>query len=105
MTLYVDQEVKYGGVKVGGIRISHLSDIDRTLDIALTATRGKRMPYQIQPLQVAMYPADKFEAALPKMLAAIEFGKSTVEQIIAFCEKSGRLTDEQKAKLTIKETK
>ena len=102
MTLYCDPEVKFGGVKVGGIRISHLSDIERTMDIALTATRGKRTPYRIEVLKppaVVMYPDDKFQAELPKMLAAIESGKSSAEKIIAFCEKTGRLTDEQKAKL------
>ena len=46
-----------------------------------------------------MYPADKFNAELPKMLAAIESGKSSVEKIIAYCEKTGKLTDAQKAKL------
>jgi hypothetical protein len=107
MTLYCDPDVKFGGVKVGGIRISHLSDIARVLDIALTSTRGKRTPYRVEPLKLAapeMYPVDKFDAELPKMLAAIESGKSTLEKIIAFCEKTGKLTDEQKAKLTVKET-
>jgi hypothetical protein len=28
MTLYCDPEVQFGGMKVGGIRISHMSDID-----------------------------------------------------------------------------
>lgn len=103
MTLYCDPEVKFGGVKVGGIRISHLSDIERTMDIALTATRGKRTPYRIEVLKppaAVMYPADKFNAELPKMLVAIESGKSSVEKIIAFCEKTGKLTDQQKAMLT-----
>ena len=104
MTLYCDPDVQFGGVKVGGIRISHLSHIDRAMDIALTATRGKRTPYRIEVLKppaVVMYPDDKFDAELPKMLAAIESGKSTVEKIIAYCEKTGKLTDAQKAKLTV----
>jgi hypothetical protein len=35
---------------VGGIRVSHLSHIDKPLTIALTVTRGKRAPYVVQPL-------------------------------------------------------
>ena len=106
MTLYTDPEVKFGGVKVGGIRISHLSDLDRTLDISLTATRGKRTPYRVSPLVKAApvsYPDEKFQAELPKMLKAIESGKSTVEKIIAFCEKTGKLSDAQIAQLTTQE--
>lgn len=48
MTLYADPEVKFGGVKVGGIRISHLSHIDRDLHLSLTATKGKRVPHTIE---------------------------------------------------------
>lgn len=50
MTLYRDDKVKFGGQEVGGIRISHLSDIDKKLTVALTVTRGKRAPFVVQPL-------------------------------------------------------
>jgi len=50
ITLFRDPEVMYGGIKVGGIRISHLSDLDGPLSIALTVTRQKRAPYRVQPL-------------------------------------------------------
>jgi hypothetical protein len=50
MTIYRDPAVRFGGQDVGGIRISHLSHIDKPLSIALTVTRGKRAPYVIQPL-------------------------------------------------------
>jgi hypothetical protein len=50
MTLYRDDEVKFGGVKVGGIRISHLSHIDRPMELALTVTKGSRKPYKVLPL-------------------------------------------------------
>jgi hypothetical protein len=52
ITLFRDPEVSYGGIKVGGIRISHLSDLDSPLSIALTVTRQKRAPYKVQPLKV-----------------------------------------------------
>ena len=50
MTLYRDATVRFGGSEVGGIRISHLSHIDRRLTLALTTTRGKRAPFVVEPL-------------------------------------------------------
>jgi len=50
MTLYGDPEVRFGGQAVGGIRISHLSHIEKTLTVGLTVTRGKRAPFTVQPL-------------------------------------------------------
>lgn len=50
MTLYRDPSIKFGGQAVGGIRVSHLSHIDKPLTIALTETRGKRGISKILPL-------------------------------------------------------
>lgn len=50
ITLYGDPTVKFGGKEVGGIRISHLSDIPETLELHLTVTRGKRAPFIVEPL-------------------------------------------------------
>jgi len=50
MTLYRDEKVRFGGVEVGGIRISHMSAIDKPVTIPLTVTRGVRRPYQVKPL-------------------------------------------------------
>jgi hypothetical protein len=50
MTLYRDDRVRFGNEAVGGIRISHLSDIQREQSIALMVTRGKRLPYVVKPL-------------------------------------------------------
>lgn len=50
MTLYHDPEVKFGGQKVGGIKVSHVSHITKRLDLPLTETRGKRVVHVVQPL-------------------------------------------------------
>jgi len=50
MTLYRDPSIRFGKDEVGGIRVSHLSDIDKRLQLALTVTRGKRAPFTIDPL-------------------------------------------------------
>jgi hypothetical protein len=56
MTLYRDPTVKFGGMTVGGIKISHLSHIDKRTTLALTETRGKRAPHVVEPLPDAPAP-------------------------------------------------
>ena len=53
MTLFRDPNVTFGGMKVGGIRISQMSHIDRDLVMALTASKGKRAMYTVKPLRNA----------------------------------------------------
>lgn len=50
MTLYRDASVKWAGMEVGGIRISHMSDIQGNQTMALTVTRGSKKPYTVKPL-------------------------------------------------------
>ncbi|UYW34434.1 hypothetical protein [Methylorubrum extorquens] len=50
MTLYRDDAVQFGGVAVGGIRISHMSDITSAVTMALTVTRANRKPFTVKPL-------------------------------------------------------
>jgi hypothetical protein len=52
MTLYNDPAVKFGGADVGGIRISHMTDIDRDVQVSLTATKGKKALHVIKVLRV-----------------------------------------------------
>lgn len=53
MTLYRDPTVKWGGMDVGGIRISHLSHIEKDMTMALTATRATRKPYTVHVLKAS----------------------------------------------------
>ena len=50
VTLYRDPEVTFGRDKVGGIKISHLSDISKRLNLSFTSARGKKAPITIDPL-------------------------------------------------------
>lgn len=59
MTLYRDPEVKFGGVKVGGIRISHLSGIDEDKTFVLTRSRGSRSEYLVKRLGVTLTEQDQ----------------------------------------------
>lgn len=56
VTLYRDPKVKWGGMEVGGIRVSHLSHIERDMIVALTMTKGKRAPYTVKPLKAEPVP-------------------------------------------------
>jgi hypothetical protein len=53
MRLYCDSEVKFGGMRVGGIRISHMTGIKSRVELMLTVTRGKRAAHIIEPLEIS----------------------------------------------------
>jgi hypothetical protein len=76
MTLYRDPAVRFGGMDVGGIRVSALSHITKPLTLVLAVSKGKRAPYVVQPLADAPAPAQP--AKVP-----------TAEELIADAEKAG----------------
>lgn len=51
LTLFREPTVKWGGIEVGGIRISHMSHIPEPLLMAITITKGSKKPYRVEPLQ------------------------------------------------------
>jgi hypothetical protein len=75
LTLYGDPEVKFGGIKVGGIRISHMTHIDRDMMIPLTVAKARRTPYVIKALKVdnsqqqSQKAADPVEVDGPALIA------------------------------------
>lgn len=50
MTLYTDPTVRFGGQEVGGIRVSHVSHIEKRVPTNLTVTRGRRAIWNVDPL-------------------------------------------------------
>lgn len=72
MTLYRDPKVKWGGMEVGGIRISHMSDMENQVVMALTETRASRKPFTVKPLVVT-----------PKTDRAAEGVRALIERIKA----------------------
>ena len=52
VTLCLDPEVTWAGQAVGGIRISHMSDIKSDLRLMITVSRGKKKPCTIKRLNV-----------------------------------------------------
>lgn len=51
LTIYGDPDVKFGGERVGGIKISHLSHIEKRMSMPLTVSRGKRVLHTVEPLR------------------------------------------------------
>lgn len=96
--LHFEPSVKYAGQEVGGIRIAAMSDINKQgLQLSLSISRQKREPYHVKHLtvKIAEYPADKFSKALPIMAEKMKQGEMTLQQVIAQCQKTGQLTDQQ----------
>lgn len=69
LTLYRNPETTFGPQKVGGIEISHMSNLDKPVTLALTIKRGKKAPFTVQPLPDAT-PAPSIDAHLAAINAA-----------------------------------
>lgn len=104
MTIFRDEGVKFGGMAVGGIRISHMSNLDKEVTMALTATRASRKPYVVKPIAVAKKPAP---VATPVAAAPVVDNAALVTEAHAAAERGrdtlkafwGRLTKPQKEAL------
>jgi len=93
MRLYCDENVKFGGVKIGGIRISHLSDIEKSMKVMLSTSRGKRAELDIQKMK--SYPDIEFTEKYYGWARAVKAGKLTIEEVIQKASATGVLTKEQ----------
>ena len=91
--MYTDPNVIFGGVKVGGIRISHLSDIDKTMSIMLSVSKGRREPVTVSKLPT--YPQADFDQKAAAWVEAIKTGKITLDQVIEKASATGVLTATQ----------
>jgi hypothetical protein len=65
MTIYNKQDVKFGGVEVGGIRISGMSHIEADIKLSLTSTRGKKEQFIIKKIEAAKFEPKPKVAAKP----------------------------------------
>ena len=66
LTLYADPDVTWGGVKVGGIRVSHMEGLDAPRTLMLTKTRGKKGATVIKPLVVEEVKQPEKQAPQPE---------------------------------------
>jgi len=95
MTLFRDEDVKWAGQAVGGIRVSHLSHIKAPLKLALTETKGKRTTHTVQPLKDDAKPTPDYVSEA-KAVSDIAGWREVWQR----AKDGGHLTDALKAKLT-----
>lgn len=50
LTIYREPSIQFGGKTVGGIRISHMSHLEKRVEVMLQVTRGKREKFVVDPL-------------------------------------------------------
>ena len=84
MTIYRDPKVKWGGMEVGGIRISHMTGLDKPEVMALTETRSARKPYTVQPLKIETKPKQDGAANWAEGYIAKVEAAQTVADLVAF---------------------
>lgn len=57
LTLYREPSIMFGGQKVGGIRVSHMSHIPKRIEEKFQTTRGRRETFVVEPLPDAPPPS------------------------------------------------
>lgn len=77
--LYGDPEVTFGRDKVGGIRVSRLTNIDGPLSVNLTETRGKRKMHRVDPLPRADVLRAEWHDATPERREQIKAEVAALE--------------------------
>lgn len=98
MTLFGDPNVIFGGQKVGGIRISHMSHIDKEINVPLTASKTKRMLYTVKPLKVDMVDIqDDYDQLYKRGQDAASFGLDAYKNFFSSLNKDDkkRLSDKK----------
>jgi len=91
MTVYRDPSVKWAGQAVGGIRITHMSHISESHEMAVTVAKGSKKSIKIMPLKPEPMPA----AASPDILSAGNAAASG--GVKSYTDWLGTLTPEVKA--------
>ena len=81
LTLFRNPEIRFGGSAVGGIEVSHLSNLPKRLTVSLMVTRGKRKPFSVDPLPDAPKSAasteipERVQKEAPEAIAAGKGGE------------------------------
>jgi hypothetical protein len=113
VTIYRDPDVAFGGMKVGGVRISHMSHMQNDMTFAVTITKAKRAPYTVRRLAVQEAPKAPVTPAVDALTsaAAIELAEAAAAKGAAHfrawfnteegknCRATKALTSEQMTRL------
>jgi hypothetical protein len=88
--LYGDDAVKFGGLSVGGIRISAMTGIKSPVTMALTATKGNKKAFTVKPLVIAAAPELDQEKLLNDSDVAANLGMEAYKAFFGALGKSER---------------
>jgi hypothetical protein len=85
--LYNDTRVEWGGKRVGGIRVSHLSHIDSSRTVLVAVKRGRREPVEVLPLPM---PVEEPPVEPPDLLEVLEARGLTMSKLDEWASTTGR---------------
>jgi hypothetical protein len=97
MTLYRDDKVTFGVLETGGIRISHMSHIDKETVVVVMKTKGKKAGIKILPLKMEEQseakpdPAERFANGYMNRLEAIQSADELEEYVASKASEIERL--------------
>lgn len=96
MTLYCDESVMWAGERAGGIRVSHVTGIDKEESVVTRASKHKTMAYLIQPLKITLpeYADSDIKKNTKAWQESFAAGRSP-ETLIENIRKQYTLTDDQ----------
>lgn len=83
ITLFADPSVTWAGEEVGGIRVSHMSGLERQMRLSLPVSKNRNVTHLVDPIPDA--PAPSPGVALAAALTA--GGHRTPEQMLEYCRK------------------
>ena len=95
MSVYRDDEVTFGGLKVGGIRIRAMSHIDKETVVVVMKTKGKKAGIKIMPLRQSEQTGSKPKMSAAEWVSEYETGLQACADLKAL---QSYQTDEQRAK-------
>lgn len=81
VTLYCDPAVRFGGMDVGGTRISHLSHLAKPRRLPLLVSRGKSAMFVVEPLEAI--PADQLATLKTEWRTATPERREAIERQVA----------------------
>lgn len=81
LIIYRDPDITFGKERVGGIRISAMSDIPAPVTVALTVTRGRRQPFTVEPLREEATKKESRQPSPAALIAAFKDLGVTVQQL------------------------
>lgn len=82
LTLFCDESVMFGGKAVGGIRVSHVSGIDKPKQTPLLVKRGQSALFRVEPLP-DLTTVDRIAALGNEWRAATPERKTEIEAEVA----------------------